>query len=81
MPAAGGKAVNLGELIRAGFPVPAGFCVTTTAYELVAGDVGLDPILTALARTRPDDVARLAELAAEARAVLSAAPSRWRMRN
>jgi phosphoenolpyruvate synthase/pyruvate phosphate dikinase len=49
LPAAGGKAVNLGELIRAGFPVPAGFCVTTTAYELVAGDVGLDPILTALA--------------------------------
>ena len=73
LPAAGGKAVNLGELIRAGFPVPAGFCVTTTAYELVAGDVGLDPILTALARTRPDDAARLAELAAEARTVLSAA--------
>ena len=73
LPAAGGKAVNLGELIRAGFPVPAGFCVTTTAYELVAGDVRLDPILTALARTRPDDAARLAELAAEARTVLSAA--------
>jgi rifampicin phosphotransferase len=74
LPAAGGKAANLGELVRAGLPVPAGFCVTTAAYELVAGDVGLDSILTALAGTRPDEAARLAELAAEARAVLSAVP-------
>ena len=31
--AVGGKAANLGELIRAGFDVPAGFCVTTEAYR------------------------------------------------
>lgn len=31
----GGKAANLGELLRAGFPVPPGFVVTTAAYELV----------------------------------------------
>jgi pyruvate,water dikinase len=30
---AGGKGANLGELIRAGFTVPAGFVVTTTAYD------------------------------------------------
>src|ERR687883_135419 len=30
---AGGKGANLGELIRAGFPVPAGFVVTTAAYD------------------------------------------------
>ena len=36
LPVAGGKAANLGELIRAGFPVPAGFCITTTAYQQVA---------------------------------------------
>jgi rifampicin phosphotransferase len=29
---AGGKAANLGELVRAGFPVPNGFVVTTAAY-------------------------------------------------
>ena len=29
---AGGKAANLGELVRAGFPVPNGFVVTTEAY-------------------------------------------------
>lgn len=32
--AVGGKAANLGELIRAGFDVPPGFCVTTEAYRL-----------------------------------------------
>lgn len=31
----GGKALNLGVLIRAGFPVPGGFCVTTEAYAAV----------------------------------------------
>jgi pyruvate,water dikinase len=29
----GGKCANLGELTAAGFPVPPGFAVTTTAYE------------------------------------------------
>ncbi|KOV79105.1 PEP/pyruvate-binding domain-containing protein [Nocardia sp. NRRL S-836] len=32
----GGKAANLGELTRAGLPVPRGFCVTTDAYRVVA---------------------------------------------
>jgi rifampicin phosphotransferase len=68
---AGGKAANLGELVRAGFPVPAGYCVTTAAYELVAADAGLDPTLAALAGTRPEDTERLAELAKEARSHLS----------
>src|SRR5574341_2689918 len=38
---AGGKAANLGELIRAGFPVPAGFVVTTTAYDQFVAHNGL----------------------------------------
>ena len=68
---AGGKAANLGELLRAGFPVPAGFCVTTAAYDLVAADAGLEPTLVALAGTQPEDTARLAALATEARSHLS----------
>ena len=68
---AGGKAANLGELVRAGFPVPAGFCVTTAAYELVAADAELGPTLAALAGTQPEDTARLAGLAKEARSHLS----------
>jgi pyruvate,water dikinase len=38
LPVVGGKAANLGELIRAGFPVPAGFCITTAAYQQVASE-------------------------------------------
>ncbi|UUZ86219.1 hypothetical protein LJK88_24095 [Paenibacillus sp. P26] len=33
LPLVGGKGTNLGELSRAGFPVPSGFCVTTEAYR------------------------------------------------
>ncbi|MDQ4093055.1 MAG: phosphoenolpyruvate synthase, partial [Actinomycetota bacterium] len=43
IPVVGGKAANLGELTRAGFPVPPGFCITTAAYQQVAADAfGLD---------------------------------------
>src|SRR5260370_39942696 len=38
----GGKAANLGEMVRAGLPVPPGFCVTTTAYALVAEGADLE---------------------------------------
>jgi rifampicin phosphotransferase len=68
---AGGKAANLGELVGAGFPVPAGFCVTTAAYDLVVADAGLGPTLAELAGTQPEDTARLARLAGEARSHLS----------
>jgi phosphohistidine swiveling domain-containing protein len=71
---AGGKAANLGELIRAGLPVPPGFCVTTEAYQLVAEGASLEPILAELATTRADDTVHLAELAMTARARLLAAP-------
>ncbi len=40
----GGKAINLGELLRAGFSVPDGFVVTTEAYRAVrAADHGRMP--------------------------------------
>ena len=35
----GGKAWNLGKLTRAGFHVPAGFCITTDAYRQVIGSL------------------------------------------
>src|SRR5438067_11538531 len=74
LPVAGGKAANLGELIRAGLPVPPGFCVTTAAYALVAQGAELDSTLTELAATPAGDLARLAGLAASARTALLAAP-------
>jgi rifampicin phosphotransferase len=39
----GGKAANLGELVRAGFRVPDGFVLTTEAYCQAAAAVGVDP--------------------------------------
>ncbi len=58
---AGGKGANLGELVRAGFPVPNGFVITTDAYARVAHSA--DAHDTAAARVRltttpvPSDVA------------------------
>lgn len=40
--AAGGKGANLGELLRAGFPVPDGFVITTEAYALVVAATSAD---------------------------------------
>lgn len=34
----GGKGANLGEMTKAGFPVPPGFCVTTNAYRQWIGE-------------------------------------------
>src|SRR5258708_13587709 len=63
LPVAGGKAANLGELIRAGFTVPAGFCVTTTAYVRVSSRAGLDTYLSGLEAVSPEESARQIELA------------------
>lgn len=36
LPYVGGKGANLGEMTKAGFPVPQGFCVTTSAFQAFA---------------------------------------------
>ena len=68
--------MNLGALTRAGLPVPPGISVTTDAYRQVAASAGpmLEPVFDALASTSSTDTARLARLAAQARAALLAAP-------
>ncbi|SIQ27388.1 Pyruvate phosphate dikinase, PEP/pyruvate binding domain [Alkalispirochaeta americana] len=38
----GGKAVNLGEMLRAGLPVPSGFAISTDAYRAVVAEQNLD---------------------------------------
>ena len=45
---AGGKGANLGELVRAGFPVPGGFVVTTAAYRALLAETGLGAVLSGL---------------------------------
>lgn len=60
LPLVGGKAANLGVLTRGGFPVPQGFCLTTSAYREVAGTAGLDEVLHALTTADPASVPPLA---------------------
>src|SRR5207302_7946736 len=72
----GGKAANLGELTNAKFPVPPGFCVTTTAYALVAADAGLQSVLDTHATSQAGeggDAQRLTDMAQAARHCILAA--------
>ena len=71
---AGGKAANLGELLRAGLPVPPGVCILTDAYRRVAAGAGLTAVLDRLAAAPAADTTTLAALAGEARAAMLAAP-------
>jgi rifampicin phosphotransferase len=70
----GGKAAQLGELIRAGFAVPDGFCITTAAYARISNSAELDALLTELSMVPPADTARQAALAASVRAAILQAP-------
>ncbi|QSQ25413.1 phosphoenolpyruvate synthase [Pyxidicoccus parkwayensis] len=61
---AGGKGANLGELTRAGLPVPRGFVVTAAAFS-----ASLEPLRSRLSelwrRADPDDAEALATLSGE----------------
>jgi len=74
LPLAGGKAANLGELIQAGFAVPAGFCVTTAAYARVSVHAGLDTYLSGLEASVRSDGTRQIELATAMRTTLCQTP-------
>ena len=50
---AGGKGANLGELIRAGFPVPPGFVVTTAAYNRFVAQNHLEETIARALRDDP----------------------------
>ncbi|MFI7604302.1 rifamycin-inactivating phosphotransferase [Micromonospora sp. NPDC049366] len=67
--AVGGKAAHLGGLSRIeGVRVPAGFCVTTDAYQrIVAEAPSLDGLLDRLSRLHPDDREAIRTLSAEIR--------------
>lgn len=68
----GGKGANLGELIRAGLPVPEGFCLTTAAYELASQQAELEELLHELTTTYTGDIDRLEHYAAKTRDRLQA---------
>ena len=52
----GGKGANLGALSRvAGVRVPAGFCITTTAFQRIMQEASIEDRLSCLSRLDPDD--------------------------
>lgn len=56
----GGKGANLGELVKAGFPVPNGYCIHVGAYKTVIRENGLqndiDNILVTVNWENPVDI-------------------------
>ena len=72
---AGGKAASLGELTRAGIPVPRGFVVTAGAFARAMAVVGgADALLRSVENLAPEDGEALGRVAAELRALITAAP-------
>ena len=68
----GGKALNLGKMIAAGLPVPSGFCVTTTAFDLfLASCPRRTELSSLLAQCSGDEIGRIAELSREVRSCLT----------
>src|ERR687897_3467806 len=69
---AGGKGANLGELSRAGLPVPPGFVVTTAAYDTFVEVRGIMGEVVALAAVpRAEDPAGFEEVSEGIRALFS----------
>ncbi len=59
----GGKGANLGELSKAGFPVPPGFCITTSGYrDFIAASRDMDELLDLLDRLKPDQPDEISKL-------------------
>src|SRR5215831_15316862 len=73
LPDVGGKGANLGELPRAGFPVPPGFCVTTAAYrDFVRTSGELDALLDALDGVTHEELGTIGALGGRVREHLGA---------
>jgi pyruvate,water dikinase len=54
---AGGKGANLGELSRAGLPVPPGFVITTPAYNAFVASAGFqDEVVRLASETQGGDM-------------------------
>src|SRR5690242_1160646 len=69
----GGKAANLGRLTAAGFPVPAGYTVTTEAHAAFWAAAALGERTAGLLRDVPaDDVAALERATEEVRTLIVA---------
>lgn len=69
LPYVGGKGANLGELTKAGFPVPQGFCITTHAYrECIATSSQMNRFFGELEAIDPADLHQIREVGQRIRA-------------
>ncbi|TEU22625.1 MAG: hypothetical protein E3J21_00155 [Anaerolineales bacterium] len=72
--AVGGKGANLGEMTRAGYPVPPGFCITTATYLDFIRRNDLEKVLASLAAlAREGDEAALGRETARLRTLIASA--------
>src|SRR5262245_50801446 len=75
LPPVGGKGPNLGQLRRAGLPVPDGFCVTTRAFRhAFEGDAEMAALLDRLDRVPAGEIAAARAAGEALRAHIRARP-------
>lgn len=75
LPYVGGKGANLGEMTKAGFPVPQGFCVTTWAYRIFfQNSIEMNELFNQLERINPDDLEQIRQLGQRIREQLNFIP-------
>jgi len=71
----GGKGANLGEMTKAGFPVPQGFCVTTEAYRtFIETSKEMDGFFDFLDQISPDELEPIRSLGQRIREHLNSIP-------
>jgi pyruvate,water dikinase len=74
-PTVGGKGASLGELLHAGIRVPAGFAVTTAAFEKFINAIDTDAsIRKVIASLNPDDLVAITACTARVREQIESAP-------
>ncbi len=79
---AGGKGANLGELVKAGLPVPPGFVITAQAYQLFTTVSGLSQkVAHMLENLDVDNTAQLQSKAKEIQALITSASIPSNIRN
>ncbi|MBX3014302.1 MAG: phosphoenolpyruvate synthase [Caldilineaceae bacterium] len=72
LPLVGGKGANLGELAKLeGIRVPAGFCISTEAYQRIIGtSSAINELLAQLAQLKGEDQGQIRELSAALRRLI-----------
>ena len=78
----GGKGANLGELVNANFPVPAGFIITSEAYFDFIESTGIKKeIIEKIDALDVDNTAKLKKITAEVRDLIKKTPMSEELKN